>query len=135
MQLGATAKTNRSEEIQVRVLEERQTYFGFEDTDEAKPTIGVSCEHLKRPMTTVPESLTVKWKKGLINHGGDIGWWDSGVWEIWDVFILARRIKSTSHENVMITYGPIPGNRAGERPWEELPSWAAALVAESYPGY
>lgn len=119
----------------MRAIEEREFWFHFSDTDEPKPTIEVSRTGLKKPITTVPTSLTIKWKKGSRFYGADIGWHDSGVWECVDVAIHANRVyprslKLYGHESVGIYYG----TRSGSRPFDELPEWAAALVAKTFPG-
>jgi hypothetical protein len=121
----------------VRVIEERQTFIYFDkDVDEPKPPIEVSRTGLKKPMTTVPSSLTVQWKKGSRFHGPEIGWWDSGVWDCVEVTIYANRVHSASlkpygSESVGIRYG---GHWSDARPFEELPEWASTLVAKTFPG-
>jgi len=94
----------------MRAIEERRVYFHFGDTDEPKPTIELFRTGLKKPITVVPTSLTVQWKKGQRNHGPEIGWWNSGVWECADVTIYANRVyrrslKPYGHESVGIHYG------------------------------
>lgn len=121
----------------MRVIEERQAFIYFDDTDEPKPIIKVDRTNLVNPITTVPRSLTVQWKKGhrFRFHGGDIGWHDSKTWECVDVSIYADRVyprslKPYGHESVGIYYG----DRNGSKPFSELPEWAAELVAKTFPG-
>jgi len=109
----------------MRVIEERETYVHFDkDVDGKKSFIKALRGGRQNHLTLDPTSLVVRWRKR-----------DGGSWECTDITIYGNRVtasgKPYGSEYLGIYYG---GERSDAKPIDELPEWAAKIVAQTFPG-